>query len=121
MSGLKRYPLNIRASERNALCEIISDRRNDFPNIWKQLMDKQSSDSESECVILLNAYEQGFVVSSIAKQRNELPDIWKQLMELISKFREDAGVKTIDLGNNMIELIDDEGISIVRRKFEWEM
>ena len=119
MSGLKRYPIDTCASERNALCEIISDRRNDFPNVWKQLMDEKSS--ESECIILLNAYEQGFVVSSIAKQRNEIPDIWKQLMELISKFREDAGVKTIDLGNNTIELIDDEGISVVRQKFEWEM
>jgi hypothetical protein len=118
LSNLKRYPIHMCASERNALCEIISDRRNDFPNVWKQLMDEQSSDSY---IIFINAYEQGFVVSSIAKQRSRMPDIWKQLMELISKFRKDAGVEIIDLGNNMIQLIDDEGVSIVRQKFEWEI
>lgn len=121
MLGLKRYPIYIYASEREALCEIISDRRHDFPNLWKQLMDEKSPDSESGYIILLNAYEQGFVVSSIAKQRIEMSDIWKQLMELISKFRKDAGVEIIDLGDNMIQLTDDEGVSIVRQKFEWEI
>ena len=121
MSGLKRYPISMCVSEREALCAIISDRRHDFPNVWKQLMDRQNQDSESGYIILLNAYEQGFVVSSVAKQRNAMPDIWKQLMGLISKFRKDAGVEIIDIGNNMIQLTDDEGISIVRQKFEWEI
>lgn len=121
MPGLKKYQIRVCASEREIIREIISDRRCDIPHIWKQLTDEERSDFGSGDIIYMNAYEQGFIVSCVASQRSRIPDVWKQLIDSVLKFREDAGVVTTDLGNNTIQLIDNEGIKIVRQKYEWEM
>lgn len=119
MSVLERYPIHISSSERKTICEILHDRRCEIPNVWTQLTDEDSLDSDK--TIYMNACEQGFVISLIAKQRHRIPDIWKQLMTLISKFREDARLEIKELGNDIIQLSDDECVRIVRQKFEWEI
>lgn len=117
MSGLKRYPIHICASEREIIREIISDH-SDIPHFWSQLAGEESGSGD---IIYMSVFEQGFIVASVAKQRDRIPDVWKQLMDLFLKFREDAGVRTIDLGNNMVKFIDNEGMSIIRQKYEWEI
>lgn len=121
MVCIERYPINMCKSEREIIREIMSDWRRDIPYVWKQFTDKDSSSLKHDDIIYMNAYEQGFIVSCVASQRSRIPDVWKQLIDSVLKFREDAGVVTTDLGNNTIQLIDNEGIKIVRQKYEWEM
>jgi hypothetical protein len=121
VSDLKKYPIHVCASEREVMREMISDQRGDIPHVWRQLTDEKSQDFGSGDTIYMSAFEQGFIVASVAKQRDRIPDIWKQLMDLILKFRKDAGIRTIDLGNNMVQFIDNEGVRITRQKYEWEI
>jgi hypothetical protein len=121
MTGVTRYPINMDMSEREVVRETIFDRRSDISSVWTQLTNKTGSDLENTDAIYMSAYEQGFVVSCIAGQRERIPGVWKRLIDSILKFREDAGVVTTDLGNNTIQLIDNEGIKIVRQKYDWEM
>lgn len=121
MSDLKKYPIYVCASDREIMREILSDQRGDIPHVWTQLIDEKRQDFGYGDTIYMNAYEQGFIVASVAKQRDRIPDVWKQLINLITKFREDAGIRTIDLGNNMVQFIDDEGMTLTRQKYEWEI
>lgn len=121
MTGITRYPINMDVSEREVVREIIYDQRHDILYVWTQLTDKTGSDLGNVDAIYMNAYEQGFVVSCIAEQRDRIPGVWKRLIDSILKFREEAGVVTTDLGNSTIQLVDNEGIKIVRQKYDWEM
>lgn len=107
MLCLERYPIRMPSSEREAICEIMYDRRCEIPNVWAQLTDEDNFDSGSDKTIYMNACEQGFVISLAAKQRHRIPEIWKQLIVLLSKFREDARVEIKDLGNDMTQLSDE--------------
>lgn len=118
MEKRKKYPIHTFASEREIICDIISDRKYDVWSVWKQLIDKKR---ENYDLICMDAFEQGVLMSLISNRKGEIPEIWKQLINLMNKFREDAGTEIIDLGNNMIQLKDDEGIIITREKYEWEM
>ena len=57
---------------------------------------------------------------SLISEKQKVPRTWRQLVDMMNKFREDAGVKITELGNGLVQLKDDFGISIVREKFEWE-
>ena len=39
---------------------------------------------------------------------------------MMNRFRKDAGVKITELGNDLIQLKYDFGITIVREKYAWE-
>ena len=111
--GLEKYPINIISSERDIIIDLVTDRKDSIPVVWQQLLDKKD-------IVMMNSFEQGFLMSRIADEKQEVPGIWKQLVEMMNKFREDAGVKITELGNGLIQLKDDLGISLVREKYEWE-
>lgn len=113
MEGLQRYPVDIDFTEQDIIIDLIRDRKNEIPTVWQQLLDKK-------CPVLMNPFEQGFLMSIVADQREKIPGAWKQLVDMMNKFREDSGVKITELGNDLIQLKDDFGITMVRDKYEWE-
>lgn len=113
MEGLQEYPINIDFTEQDIIIDLIRDRKNKIPAVWQQLLDKK-------CPILMNPFEQGFLMSIVADQREKIPGAWKQLAGMMNKFREDSGVKITELGNDLIQLKDDFGTTMVREKYEWE-
>lgn len=64
----------------------------------------------------MNSFEQGFLMSV-----EKIPGAWKQLVNMMNKFREDSGVKMTELGNGLVQLKDDFGVTMVREKYEWEV
>lgn len=113
MEGLQKYPISIYSHEQDIIIDLIKDRKHEIPAIWQQLLDKK-------CPVLMNSFEQGFLMSVVADQREKIPRAWKQLIDMINKFREDSGVRIIELGNGLIQLKDDFGTTVVREKYEWE-
>lgn len=112
--SLQKYPIHMRLSEQDIIKNVISGQRHKISNVWKQLVDKKSE------TICMNSYEQGVVMAIISDQKDKIPDVWKQLIDMINKFRKDARVEITDLGNNLVQLKDDQGIVIIREKYEWE-
>ena len=113
MEGLEKYPINIDSPEQDIIIDIIRDRRHEIPIVWQQLLDKKYP-------VMMNSFEQGFLISVVADQKEKIPGTWKQLLDMMNKFREDSGVKITELGNDLIQLKDDFGTTMVREKYEWE-
>lgn len=107
-----KYPIYIDSHERKVLMGIIIGQ-DKMANIWQQLIEEKSP-------VNMSPYEQGVLTALVEEHRNKIPMTWKQLMDMMNKFREDAGIKIIDLGNGFVQLIDDEGITLTRKKYEWE-
>ena len=114
MDQLEKYSIEIKNSERNIIIELIRDRKDRIPVVWQQLLDKKD-------IVEMNSFEQGFLMSLVCNEKQKIPEVWKQLVYMMTKFREDAGVKITELGNDLIQLTDNFGITIVRKKCEWEM
>ena len=72
--------------------------------------------------IYVNAFEAGVLTAVISRsdKKDALKEVFNQLLQLHKKFREEAGVKVTDLGNNLIKLEDKFGNVIIREKYEWE-
>lgn len=113
MEGLQKYPINIDSNEHDTIIDIIRERRHEISTVWQQLLDKKDP-------IMMNSFEQGFLVSVVADEREKIPGTWKRLVNMMNKFREDSGVKITELGNGLVQLKDDFGITMVREKYEWE-
>ena len=77
---------------------------------------------DSKYPIYVNAFEAGILtaVISTSDKKEELKEVFRQLLNLHKKFREEAGVKETDLGDNLIRLEDKYGNVIIRKKYEWE-
>ena len=115
MEGLEKYPIYIQSHERGIIIDLIENRKDRIPSVWQQLLDKKD-------IVMMNSFEQGFLMSLIANNKQkEIEPLLKQLVNMMNKFREDAGVKITELGNDIIQLKDDFGTTIVRKKYEWEM
>lgn len=112
-SSLVKYPINILPSGRDIIIDLAENRKYSISAVWQQLLDKKD-------IVMMNSFEIGFLMSLIADEKQKVPGVWKQLVDLTNKFREDAGVKITELGNGLVQLKDDFGISIVREKYEWE-
>lgn len=113
MEELRKYPINIDSHEQDIIIDLIKDRKHKISAVWQQLLDKKYP-------IMMNSFEQGFLVSIVAGQREKIPGTWKQLIGMMNKLREDSGVKITELGNDLIQLKDDFGTTMVREKYEWE-
>lgn len=113
MEGLQRYPISIDSHEQDIIIDIIKERKQEIPYVWMQLLDKK-------CPVMMNPFEQGFLISVVTDKKEKVPGTWKQLVDMMNKFREDSGVKITELGNDLIQLKDDFGTTIVRDKYEWE-
>ena len=113
MEGLQKYPINIDSIERDIIIDLIKGRENNIPDLSQQLEDKKNP-------LSLNSFEQGFLMSVIGDKREKVPGVWRQLANLMDRFREEAGVKITDLGNNLVQLKDKDGATIIREKYEWE-
>ena len=76
----------------------------------------------SKYPIYVNAFEAGVLtaVISTSDKKEELKEVFRQLLNLHKKFREEAGVKETDLGDDLIRLEDKYGNVIIRKKYEWE-
>lgn len=109
----KKYPIFIESSELEIIKGLLRGSEYNISEVWKQLL-------EAKNPIFANAYEQGFLTSTIANNRDKVPNVWKQLLEMMKKFREDAGVKITELGNNFVQLTDKDGITMTREKYDWE-
>lgn len=72
--------------------------------------------------IYVNAFEVGILTGLIlnSDKKDALRGVIKQLLDLSKKFREEAGVTEIDLGNGYIMLRDKYGNAFIRQKYEWE-
>ena len=59
---------------------------------------------DSKYPIYVNAFEAGVLtaVISTSDKKEELKEVFRQLLNLHRKFREEAGVKETDLGDNLI-------------------
>lgn len=114
MENLEKYPINIGPSEWDIIIELVSHRKDRIPAIWQQLLDKKD-------IVMMNSFEQGFLMSLIVNEKQKVPGTWKQLVDMMGKFREDAGVKITELGNDLIQLKDNFGTTMVRKRYEWEM
>lgn len=114
---MEKCPIYIDHYERQVIIGIISGQdemaRYKMSDVFQQLIDEKSP-------VNMGAYELGFLTALVEEHRSKIPITWKQLMDMMNKFREDAGVKIIDLGNGLVQLIDDEGITMIREKHEWE-
>lgn len=113
MEGLQKYSINIGSSEQEIIIDLIKDRKHKISAVWQQLLDKKDP-------VMMNSFEQGFLMSAVADQRGKVPCTWKQLVDMMNKFREDSGVKITELGNDLIQLKDDFGTTMVREIYEWE-
>lgn len=113
MEELQKYPISIGSHEQDIIINLIKDRKDRIPYIWQQLLDKKDQ-------IMVSAFEQGILMGITVSQREKIPWTWKQLVDIVNKFREESGVKITELGNNLIQLKDDFGNTIVREKYEWE-
>jgi len=113
MEGLQKYPIDIDFYEQDIIIDLIKDRKHKISAVWQQLLDKKD-------IVNMNSFEQGFLMSVVADQREKVPGAWKQLVNMMNKFREDSGVKITELGNGLVQLKDDFGITMVREKYEWE-
>lgn len=113
MEELQKYPISIDYHEHDIIINLIKDRKNSIPHIWQQLLDKKDP-------IMIGAFEQGVLMGITTSQREKIPGTWKQLVDMVNKLREDSGVKITELGNNLIQLKDCFGTTIVREKYEWE-
>ena len=113
MEGLERYPINIALSEMDIIIDLVENRKDRIPAVWQQLLDKKD-------IVMMNPFEQGFLMSLIAGEKQKVPGTWKQLVNMMNKFREDAGVEITELGSGIIQLKDDFGTTMVREKYEWE-
>lgn len=70
--------------------------------------------------IYMDSFEQGVVMALISDQRKKVPRVWEQLTVLRRNFMEDAGVEITDLGDDIIQMKDNIGLIITRKKYEWE-
>lgn len=113
MEELIKYSINIDSHEQDIIIDIIRERRHEISTVWQQLLDKKD-------IVNMNSFEQGFLMSVVADQREKVPGAWKRLVNMMNKFREDSGVKITELGNGLVQLKDDFGITMVREKYEWE-
>ena len=107
------YPIHIPIQEQEIIKRILFDRKDRLPSIWKQFTDKNNE-------IYLTSFENGFIIGAVSSQRDTVPECWKQLIDVMNKIKKDAGVEVTELGNNMVELKDSSGFTIVRQKHEWE-
>jgi hypothetical protein len=113
MEEPQKYPIRIDSHERHIIIDIIKDQKHKISYVWQQLLDKKDP-------IMMSAFEQGILMGITVNKRKKIPETWKQLVGMMNKFRENAGVKITELGNNLIQLKDDFGTTIVREKYEWE-
>lgn len=107
------YPIRIPVQEREIIKRIFFDRKDDVPSLWKKLTDEKNE-------MHLTSHENGFMIGALESQRNTVPECWKQLIDVYNKIRKEAGVEVTELGNNMVQLKDSSGFTIVRQKHEWE-
>ena len=113
MEGLQKYPINIDSTERDIIIDLVKGQENNIPDLSQQLKDKVNP-------LNMSSFEQGFLMSVIGNKRGIVPGVWKQLVNLLNRFREEAGVKITDLGNNLVQLKDRDGATIIRERYEWE-
>lgn len=107
------YPIHIPFHERETIKSILLDRKDRIPSLWKQFTDKNNE-------ICINSFQNGFMIGALFSQRNTVPECWKQLIDIANKIKKDAGVEVTDLGNNIVQLKDTSGFTIVREKHDWE-
>jgi len=107
------YLIHIPFQEREIIKRILFERKDRIPSIWKQFTDKNNE-------MYLTSFENGFIIGAVSSQRDAVPECWKQLIDIMNKIKKDAGVEVTELGNNMVELKDSSGFTIVRQKQEWE-
>lgn len=107
------YPIHIPSYEREIIKSIFSGRKNEVPNLWKKITDKNNE-------IRLTIRENGFMIGALSGQRNTVPECWKQLIDVMNKIKKDAGVEETDLGNGIVQIKDRSGAVIVRPKLDWE-
>ncbi len=107
------YPIHIPFHEREIIKSILFDRKDRIPSLLKQFTDKNNE-------MYLTSFENGFMIGAVSSQRNTIPECWKQLIDIMNKIKKDAGVEVTDLGNNMVQLKDASGFTIVREKYDWE-
>ena len=113
MEGLENYPIYMARHEQEIVMEIIYEDSQKIPRVWKQLTERKNP-------IEVNSFESGVLVGLVVDNRDKVPDTWEQLVDLMTKFREDAGVVITELGGNLIQLKDKNGITMIREKYEWE-
>ncbi len=65
---------------------------------------------------MMDSFELGIITSMVADQRQKIPE----LINFLNKFREDAGVIITELGENLVQLKDKDGTTMVREKYKWE-
>ncbi len=107
------YPIQIPSQEWEIIKSILFDRKDDVPSLWKKITDKNNE-------MYITSHENGFMIGMLSSQRNTVPECWKQLIDVMNLIKKDAGVEMTDLGNNMVQLKDSSGFTIVRQKHEWE-
>lgn len=71
--------------------------------------------------ININAIESGVLIATIWESKNgeALKAVFDQLLDLRDKFREEDGVQIEDHGES-ITMVDKDGTTISRSKYEWE-
>ncbi len=107
------YPIQIPFHEIEIIKRILFDRKDRIPALWKQITDKNNE-------LHLTSHQVGFMIGALANQRSTVPECWEQLINVTNKIKEDAGVEETNLGNNMVQLTDSSGFTVVRQKHEWE-
>lgn len=113
MGELENYPIYMTRHEQEIIMKIIGTDSYKISRVWKQL-------SERKNPIEANSFESGVLTGLVASHRDKVPDIWEQLIDIMNKFRENAGVVITELGGNLVQLKDKNGITIIRPKYEWE-
>lgn len=107
------YQIQIPVQERKIIERIFSDRMYDVPALWKKITDEKNE-------MYITPHENGVMIGALTSQRNTVPECWKQLIDILNNLKKEAGVEVTDLGNNMVQLTDKSGFTIIRQKYEWE-
>lgn len=113
MEELENYPIYMTSHDQEIIMEIIGTYNYKIPRVWKQLLERKNP-------IDVNSFESGVLMGLVVSNRYKVPDIWGQLVNMLNKFRKDAGVVVTELGGNLIQLKDKNGVAIIRPKYEWE-
>lgn len=67
------YLIRIPSNELELIKRLLFDRREEIPDMWKQLTDKPDE-------IYLNSFQNGFMTGAIYSIRATVPECWKQLI-----------------------------------------
>jgi len=79
------YLVHIPSNELELIKRLLFDRREEVPNMWKQLTDKPEE-------MYLNSFQNGFMTGAIYSIRDKVPECWRQLINNMNEIGKNVDI-----------------------------